>query len=117
MQRTASGFVKKNFAFNKISHLYPFLALLLLMISVATGFAADLSKDLDQALRTGNAAKVSDILNKGGSSLRDTVKSSASYYLPHCARFGTAELVEMFIKRCNLVQEKRAIDDASDHQH
>ncbi len=112
MQLTASGFIKKNFTFNKISHLCPFLALLLLMISVATGFASDLSKDLDRALRAGNAAKVSEILNKGGSSLRDTVKSSASYYLPHCARFGTAELVEMFIKKCNLVQEKRAIDDA-----
>ena len=112
MQLTASEFITKNFAFDKISHLFPFLALLLLMISIVTGFAADLSKDLDQALRTGNAAKVSEILNQGGSSLRDTVKSSASFYLPHCARFGSAELVDMFIKRCKLVQEKRAIDDA-----
>jgi len=108
----ASGSDKNNFEFNKIRIRYQFLALLLLMISAATAFAADLSNDLDQALRAGNTAKVSQLLTKGGKSLRDTVKNNASYYLPHCARFGTAELVEMFIQKCELAREKQAINDA-----
>lgn len=85
----------------------------LLFVSICvSGITAYSNLDLQKALRENDKKKVSEILERGGSELRKNVNLNASFYLPLAARFGSADLVDLMIKRCNYQQEKRAINEA-----
>jgi ankyrin repeat protein len=63
-----------------------------------------------KAIRANDKRLVREILSNA--ELRQNVSFRASFYLPLAARFGSADLVELLIGKCNYQKEKRAINEA-----